>query len=158
MGPRRRIGIFGGTFDPIHVAHLRSAEEAREQLQLDQVLFVPAADPPHKRRRVTAAVHRLAMVRLAVAGNPAFLLLDESTSHLDTVTEAAVDRNLDALPSTRVVIAHRLSTIRNADLIVVLENGSIVEQGSHRQLVARGGVYAGLIHGQVSHAEAECEV
>jgi len=67
-----RIGVFGGTFDPIHIAHLRSAEEAREQLGLDRVLFVPAADPPHKTRRVTAAAHRLAMVRLAIAGHPAF--------------------------------------------------------------------------------------
>lgn len=69
---RRRIGVFGGTFDPIHIAHLRCAEEGREQLGLDQVLFVPAADPPHKTRRITPAVHRLAMVRLATAGNPAF--------------------------------------------------------------------------------------
>jgi len=67
-----RIGVFGGTFDPIHIAHLRSAEEAREQLGLDRVLFVPAADPPHKTRPVTAAAHRLAMVRLAIAGHPAF--------------------------------------------------------------------------------------
>jgi ABC-type bacteriocin/lantibiotic exporter with double-glycine peptidase domain len=97
---------------------------------------------------------RLAIAR-AVAGNPAFLLLDESTSHLDTMTEAAVDRNLDALSCTRVVIAHRLSTVQNADLIVVLEDGSIVEQGSHHQLLARAGVYAELIHGQVSHADAQ---
>ena len=68
----RRIGVFGGTFDPIHVGHLRCAEEAREQLGLDQILFIPAADPPHKARRITAAAHRLAMVRLATAGNPAF--------------------------------------------------------------------------------------
>lgn len=68
----RRIGVFGGTFDPIHVAHLRCAEEAREQLHLDEVLFIPAADPPHKSRRVTAAAHRVAMVRLATKGNPAF--------------------------------------------------------------------------------------
>ena len=68
----RRIGVFGGTFDPIHVAHLRCAEEAREDLRLDEVLFVPAADPPHKTRRITPAVHRLAMVRLAIAGHPAF--------------------------------------------------------------------------------------
>src|SRR5262245_39660451 len=72
MRAPRRIGIFGGTFDPIHIAHLRSAEEAREQLRLDQVLFVPAADPPHKMRRITPARHRLAMVRLATAGHPAF--------------------------------------------------------------------------------------
>jgi nicotinate-nucleotide adenylyltransferase len=68
----RRIGVFGGTFDPIHVAHLRAAEEAREQLRLDQVLFIPAADPPHKTRGITPAAHRLAMARLATAGHPAF--------------------------------------------------------------------------------------
>lgn len=72
MQSGERIGVFGGTFDPIHIAHLRSAEEAREQLGLDRVLFVPAADPPHKTRRVTAAAHRLAMVRLAIAGHRAF--------------------------------------------------------------------------------------
>jgi nicotinate-nucleotide adenylyltransferase len=68
-----RIGVFGGTFDPIHLAHLRCAEEAREALDLDRVLFVPAADPPHKtRRQVSPAHHRLAMVRLAAAGNAHF--------------------------------------------------------------------------------------
>jgi len=68
----QRIGVFGGTFDPIHIGHLRAAEEAREQLRLDRVLFVPAADPPHKTRRITPAAHRLAMVRLATRGNPGF--------------------------------------------------------------------------------------
>ena len=67
------IGVFGGTFDPIHLGHLRCAEEAREQLGLDHILFVPAADPPHKTdRSVTAAHHRLAMVKLAAAGNSRF--------------------------------------------------------------------------------------
>jgi len=69
----RRIGVFGGTFDPIHLGHLRCAEEAREQLGLDHVLFIPAADPPHKpHRRIIPAHHRLAMVKLAAAGNPRF--------------------------------------------------------------------------------------
>lgn len=69
----RRIGIFGGTFDPPHVAHLALAEWAREQLRLDRVVFVPAALPPHKRkRRISAAVHRVAMTRAAIRGNPAF--------------------------------------------------------------------------------------
>ena len=72
MRAERRIGVFGGTFDPIHIGHLRCAEETREQLGLRQILFIPAADPPHKTRRVTAAAHRLAMVRRATAGNPAF--------------------------------------------------------------------------------------
>lgn len=72
MSAAPRIGIFGGTFDPIHVAHLRCAEEAAELLALDRVLFVPAADPPHKHRRLTPAAQRLAMVRRAIAGNPRF--------------------------------------------------------------------------------------
>lgn len=71
-GPRK-VGIFGGTFDPIHIAHLRCAEEARELLELDSILLVPSADPPHKRARaVTAARHRLAMVRKSAAGHPSF--------------------------------------------------------------------------------------
>lgn len=67
-----RVGLLGGTFDPIHLAHLRCAEEAREALRLDRVLFIPSARPPHKRGGVIAAEHRLAMVRLALRGNPAF--------------------------------------------------------------------------------------
>jgi nicotinate-nucleotide adenylyltransferase len=68
-----RIGIFGGTFNPIHLAHLRSAEEVREAQQLDRILFIPSATPPHKGSAGLApARHRLAMVRLAIAENPAF--------------------------------------------------------------------------------------
>ncbi|MDX2167324.1 MAG: nicotinate-nucleotide adenylyltransferase [Deltaproteobacteria bacterium] len=73
--PRRpplRVGVFGGTFDPIHLGHLRCAEEARELLRLDRVLFIPLADPPHKTRRITPAAHRLAMVKLAIRDQPAF--------------------------------------------------------------------------------------
>ena len=67
------VGLLGGTFDPIHHGHLAIAEEAREALGLERVLFVPAAQPPHKPGRpVTDAADRLAMVRLAVAGNPSF--------------------------------------------------------------------------------------
>ncbi|HWO43022.1 MAG TPA: nicotinate-nucleotide adenylyltransferase [Candidatus Eisenbacteria bacterium] len=68
-----RIGLFGGTFDPIHWGHLRSAEEVREAFALDRILFIPSAKPPHKRGEpTTPARDRLAMVRLAVAGNPGF--------------------------------------------------------------------------------------
>ena len=66
-------GIFGGTFDPIHIAHLAVAEAARDTFGLRRVLFIPAAQPPHKPGRdITAVEHRLAMVELAVAANPAF--------------------------------------------------------------------------------------
>jgi nicotinate-nucleotide adenylyltransferase len=69
----RRIGLFGGTFDPPHLGHLVLAEWARARLRLDRVVFVPAGTPPHKRgRRLTAAASRLALTRLAVRGNPAF--------------------------------------------------------------------------------------
>lgn len=69
----RRIGVFGGTFDPPHVGHLIVAEWARVALRLDRVVFVPAGTPPHKPGRgVSPARHRVAMTRLAVHGHPAF--------------------------------------------------------------------------------------
>jgi len=74
-------------------------------------------------------------------------VLDEATSHLDRVTEARVDRNLSQLACTRIVIAHRLSTIRNADRILVLDRGEIVEAGSHEALLAQNGHYAALVYG-----------
>ncbi len=68
-----RIGIFGGSFNPIHTAHLILAERAREERALDRVLFVPALNPPHKSQKPLASPEdRLRMVELAIAGNPAF--------------------------------------------------------------------------------------
>jgi nicotinate-nucleotide adenylyltransferase len=68
-----RLGILGGTFDPIHVGHLIMAETVRDEMALDKVLFVPAAAPPHKHTQpITPATDRLELVRLAIEGNPAF--------------------------------------------------------------------------------------
>jgi len=70
-----RVGVLGGTFDPIHVGHLAAAEEVRVRLDLERVVFVPAGLPPHKLHlSVTATEHRLNMVQLAIAGNPNFVL------------------------------------------------------------------------------------
>lgn len=77
MGVVLRIGVFGGTFDPIHMGHLIVAEDARAALELDKVLFIPAGQPWFKSyRQITEAHHRLAMVRLAVEGNPSFDVAD----------------------------------------------------------------------------------
>src|SRR5215469_9472238 len=72
-----RVGLFGGSFNPIHFGHLRSAEEDREALNLDLVYFIPAASPPHKTEGDLApAEHRLALVRLATTGNRHFMASD----------------------------------------------------------------------------------
>jgi nicotinate-nucleotide adenylyltransferase len=68
-----RVGVLGGTFDPIHIGHLVSAEEARVELELERVVFIPAGLPPHKPDHIVSSVeHRLAMVELAIASNPHF--------------------------------------------------------------------------------------
>jgi len=89
-----KLGVLGGTFDPIHLAHLVLAERAYEQMGLDQVLWLPAGDPWRKAdRAVSPAEHRLAMVRLAIRGNPAFqvcsleLERDGPTYSVDTLAE-----------------------------------------------------------------------
>jgi ATP-binding cassette, subfamily B, bacterial len=95
---------------------------------------------------------RLALAR-ALANSPVILLLDEATSALDVVTEKAVEENLRKMACTQIIIAHRLSTIRNADLILVIDQGTIVERGSHQELLERNGYYARLIQSQLATGE-----
>ncbi len=98
-------------------------------------------------------LQRLCIAR-ALAGNPSILLLDEATSHLDTATEEIIDRNLNRLECTQIVIAHRLSTVCNADIIVVLDAGAIVEQGTHDSLLAQDGQYCTLVRRQLELGRA----
>ena len=90
----------------------------------------------------------LAIARAAVA-DPPVLILDEATSSIDTRTEALIEKGMDRLMEGRTVfvIAHRLSTVRNADAILVLEHGTVIERGSHDELLAQKGVYYQLYHG-----------
>ncbi len=90
----------------------------------------------------------ISIARAAVA-DPPVMILDEATSSIDTRTEALVQRGMDALMKGRTVfvIAHRLSTVQNSDVIMVLDHGSIIERGTHDQLIAEGGTYAKLYQG-----------
>ena len=90
----------------------------------------------------------LSIARAAVA-DPPVMILDEATSSIDTRTEALVQKGMDALMEGRTtfVIAHRLSTVRNADCIMVLDHGRIIERGTHQDLIARKGTYYRLYTG-----------
>jgi ATP-binding cassette subfamily B protein len=92
----------------------------------------------------------LAIARAAVA-NPPVLILDEATSSIDTLTEQMVQRGMDSLMQGRTtfVIAHRLSTVRNADQIVVIDHGKVVETGNHETLTAKRGAYYNLVKNQL---------
>jgi len=99
---------------------------------------------------------RVAIARAFLKDAP-FLILDEATSHLDALSENTVHRALDQLKTNRttIIIAHRLSTIRNADKIIVLNKGSIVETGSHQELLQKMGLYRQLVSKQLGGSGVE---
>ncbi|MDZ4092031.1 MAG: ABC transporter ATP-binding protein [Arthrobacter sp.] len=106
---------------------------------------------------VSAGEKQLLTIARAFLASPSVLILDEATSSVDTRTEVLVQKAMSALRSDRTsfVIAHRLSTIRDADLILVMEAGQIVEQGNHAELLAAGGAYAALYAAQFAAPVAE---
>jgi len=108
---------------------------------------------------ISAGQKQLLTIARAFLSDPAILILDEATSSVDTRTEVLVQQAMKALRAGRTsfVIAHRLSTIRGADTILVMEHGRIVEQGSHNELLARGGAYYNLYNSQFVAAVAEVE-
>jgi ATP-binding cassette subfamily B multidrug efflux pump len=106
---------------------------------------------------VSAGEKQLLTIARAFLADPSILILDEATSSVDTRTEVLIQRAMARLMKNRTsfVIAHRLSTIRDADTILVMNKGAIVEQGSHDELLAKGGFYADLYNAQFTEAIAE---
>ncbi|MFK4085516.1 ABC transporter ATP-binding protein [Kribbella sp. NPDC020789] len=172
---RSRIGmvlqdtwLFGGTIrDNILYGNLDATEEemlaAAKATYVDR--FVHSLPDGYdtvideEGSNVSAGEKQLLTIARAFLADPQLLILDEATSSVDTRTEVLVQRAMAALRSDRTsfVIAHRLSTIRDANLILVMENGAIVEQGNHRELLALNGAYANLYNAQFSGAVADLD-
>ena len=105
---------------------------------------------PHGGSTLSGGQKQRIMIARALVGRPKILFFDEATSALDNRTQQEVQQSLDSLASTRVVIAHRLSTVRNADRIIVLKDGAVVESGTYDELMAKDGFFTDLAKRQVA--------
>lgn len=158
--------LFGGTIRD-NIAYGRPTASSSEVLEAAQATYVDrfVKSLPEgydtvlddEGSNVSAGEKQLLTIARAFLASPSVLILDEATSSVDTRTEVLVQKAMSALRSDRTsfVIAHRLSTIRDADLILVMENGQIVEQGTHISLLAAGGAYARLYEAQFAAPVAE---
>ncbi len=157
--------LFGGTIaDNIAYGRLGATREEVEAAATTTFVDRFVRTLPHgyetviddEGSNVSAGEKQLLTIARAFLADPAILILDEATSSVDTRTEVLVQHAMAALRQGRTsfVIAHRLSTIRDADVILVMEHGSIVEQGSHTELIEAGGAYARLYESQFAQAAA----
>jgi ATP-binding cassette subfamily B protein len=155
--------LFNGTIaDNIRYGKLGSSDEAVKEAaiaaQVDH--FVRTLPDGYNQvlneeaNNISQGQKQLLTIARAILADPKILILDEATSSVDTRTEILIQKAMDTLMENRTsfVIAHRLSTIKNADLILVMKDGDIVEQGNHKDLLAKGGFYASLYNSQFEKA------
>ena len=148
-----RYGTFGATREQV-VAAAKAAhcdEFIRTLPQGYDTILNEESD------NISQGQKQLLTIARVILANPKILILDEATSSIDTRTEILIQKAMDALMKGRTsfIIAHRLSTIKNADLILVLRNGDIVEQGNHVELLTAGGFYAGMYNSQFERRAIE---
>lgn len=133
-----RIGIFGGTFNPIHLGHIYIADQTRQQLSLDQVVFLPSGDPPHKSAETLApAHHRLEMVRLALEGHDHFLLSErEASSTEKSYTIHTLSRIKEEMPGELWFMVgldafQEIASWKSADELLSLTNFVVLSRPAH---------------------------
>ncbi|PKO93531.1 MAG: nicotinic acid mononucleotide adenylyltransferase [Betaproteobacteria bacterium HGW-Betaproteobacteria-1] len=136
---RRLVGLLGGTFDPIHYGHLRMAEQLADTLKLDEIRFIPSANPPHRQSPQTSAADRCEMVRLAIAGNPRFVLDDRE------LLRAGASYTIDTLLSLRAELGNNtaLCLIMGSDAFIEFDSWhrwDVIPELCHLLLVERPNV------------------
>ncbi len=155
----------GSVMDNIRYGRLNATTEevsaaAKTANAYDFITRLPGefnAEVGERGRLLSQGQRQLIAIARAVLADPRILILDEATASIDTQTEVLIQKALQKLLAGRTsfVIAHRLSTVRNADLVLVIDGGEIVERGTHKELMARGGLYADLYNRQFYQPEAE---
>ncbi len=155
----------GSVMDNIRYGRLNATDEevsaaAKTANAYDFITRLPEefnAEVGERGRLLSQGQRQLIAIARAVLADPRILILDEATASIDTQTEVLIQKALQKLLAGRTsfVIAHRLSTVRNADLVLVIDGGEIVERGTHKELMAKGGLYADLYNRQFYQPEAE---
>ena len=137
------------TFDRVKDQVVRAAQLAHAHefiMEFDEGYHTPVGERGVKLSG--GQKQRLAIAR-ALFAEPSILIMDEPTSHLDALSENQIQKALEGLSKersfTKIVIAHRLSTVQHADQILVMDRGRLIERGNHRQLLAKGGIYADIV-------------
>jgi nicotinate-nucleotide adenylyltransferase len=144
----QRIGIMGGTFDPVHIGHLFIAEAARDAFQLDRIIFIPTGDPPHKKGiHLAPGEDRINMLKAAVAGNPAFQV------DAMEVTREGTTYTVDTLKELR----SRYSQEDKVSLYFIIGGDTLMELNTWKSFETVAGLCSFIVYGRPGYREEELE-